>query len=379
MEKINKSRYNTENTSILIISKSSGKTLLDYIGIYTVITLNDKFNILFQILYTLKCFEKIGLSHNDLHFGNIFIDELETPEERIYYISNDECVKIKIKYDVKIFDFDRGSIYHPAVERNFTLDNGDFCSTFGKCNKFQQNKDLSSFIYRLQLYENDVDIRNYLTTITTKQFRKSVSKKDYLSGPEITKGLKSISECIKSLIDEIKFNKIIGTEKSIGKNTGKIFTLPLPLKLTNWNPTSNRTHKSWNIPFSKKSVSNFLTDKYMCSVPMTIISNNIYENEFGKRVLNNHVKTLFSEYIKRKNIDQTYHSLFMTMFYVLCLPFVYKFDSSELKYFLYANIICMNDDENKDELDKKLELYVKTIDDIWNVFNGTLPINVLKM
>ena len=51
--------------------------------------------ILFQILYTISCFNDISLRHNDLHFNNIFVDTLDSQLINVYWISEMEyfCVE----------------------------------------------------------------------------------------------------------------------------------------------------------------------------------------------------------------------------------------------------------------------------------------------
>lgn len=80
-------------------------------------------NIIFQIVYTLLCFERIDIKHNDLHTGNVFIlkrrlnllDKPSMPEQfkrRYTYVLSDGTKKSvlleNIGLDVRIFDFDRG-------------------------------------------------------------------------------------------------------------------------------------------------------------------------------------------------------------------------------------------------------------------------------
>ena len=80
------------------------------------------FNLLFQIFYTLLCFEEIDIKHNDLHFSNIFVikakknildDPRSLPKKYRKYAfkKNSKDVKIiKLPYiglDVRIYDFDR--------------------------------------------------------------------------------------------------------------------------------------------------------------------------------------------------------------------------------------------------------------------------------
>lgn len=81
--------------------------------------------ILFQIMYTLKCFEIIGLKHNDLHFKNIILEEcIDTNPNcsRYYnsynsYIVNDKIYNIPIiKYTAKIFDFNLAEKFNVVNE-----------------------------------------------------------------------------------------------------------------------------------------------------------------------------------------------------------------------------------------------------------------------
>ncbi len=69
----------------------------------------------FQILYTLECFRRIGMSHNDLHHDNIFVITLNpqsgnTYKRFIYKSINNEkrtfYVRVKGKHP-RIFDYDR--------------------------------------------------------------------------------------------------------------------------------------------------------------------------------------------------------------------------------------------------------------------------------
>jgi hypothetical protein len=78
-------------------------------------------HITFQVLYTIACFERVGLKHNDLHLNNIFIQNYEEPIQFNYQIG-DQIVSFKTTKLVKIIDFDRSSIYHKDVERNGYLD-----------------------------------------------------------------------------------------------------------------------------------------------------------------------------------------------------------------------------------------------------------------
>ncbi len=74
-------------------------------------------SVLFQILYTLECFNRIGFRHNDLHLGNIFIEDIpDAPEFTLYSITERTikgrtCMKVHTRgHEVRIYDFDRSTL-----------------------------------------------------------------------------------------------------------------------------------------------------------------------------------------------------------------------------------------------------------------------------
>ena len=102
--------------SILKTNNVSQKsyTLFDFLN-HNQIFSKDLFIILFQIMYTLKCFQLIGLKHNDLHLRNIIIEEENNPITESYnkYIVGYKTYIIpKTRYTVKIFDFDLSAIFN---------------------------------------------------------------------------------------------------------------------------------------------------------------------------------------------------------------------------------------------------------------------------
>lgn len=69
--------------------------------------IKDLNQIMFQIFYTLKIFEKNKIVHNDLHLGNIMIETLDKPFKFFYVCDVGKTACIESKYFVRIFDFDR--------------------------------------------------------------------------------------------------------------------------------------------------------------------------------------------------------------------------------------------------------------------------------
>ena len=72
-------------------------------------------SVLFQIFWTLHCFYKIGLRHNDLHLGNIWVVEQKTLKYNKFVLNDWKSGKniefiVPIKQKILIYDFDRSSI-----------------------------------------------------------------------------------------------------------------------------------------------------------------------------------------------------------------------------------------------------------------------------
>jgi hypothetical protein len=90
----------------MIITHPGGQALEEVLHILT----NEQLRqVMFQLLYNLYVFDKLGVSHGDLHIGNIFIIAKSAPVELNYII---EGTRYKIVTDrlVKIYDFDQSMI-----------------------------------------------------------------------------------------------------------------------------------------------------------------------------------------------------------------------------------------------------------------------------
>lgn len=109
--------------------------------------------VLFQIYYTLYVFEKLRISHGDIHTNNIFINTID-PIEYTFIIEG-KIFTFEINKLVKIYDFD-----HSMIEKESVLDVGINkmisiqktinpiredsawgCRQFGECNIFNRNLD----------------------------------------------------------------------------------------------------------------------------------------------------------------------------------------------------------------------------------------------
>jgi hypothetical protein len=66
---------------------------------------------LYQIMHLLTWFEYIQMSHHDLHAGNIRVEYHAAPIDLYYQHREGECVRVRTKYVIKMYDFDRSTIY----------------------------------------------------------------------------------------------------------------------------------------------------------------------------------------------------------------------------------------------------------------------------
>jgi hypothetical protein len=93
-----------KNTGVLI-TNPGGEVLRE--AIMEVGTLERK-QIMFQLLYNLYVFEKLQISHGDLHSGNVFVVDVE-PTNMCFRVEGVEYCFSTTKL-VKIYDFDFGNI-----------------------------------------------------------------------------------------------------------------------------------------------------------------------------------------------------------------------------------------------------------------------------
>jgi hypothetical protein len=175
-EKLDRSKYDLDFTKaqLLILERGKGENLHEWMRHNK---LDDNFlSIMFQIMWTLEVFNRIGIRHNDIHFGNVWIDKLDKPRYFIYFLDDETYFAVPVYHVVKIFDFDRAGIWSEKFKdfdtdeinadyllkqlktdgtgkleaRYFTLGkklhNGDLhlrglCKDFGECNDRNTKRD----------------------------------------------------------------------------------------------------------------------------------------------------------------------------------------------------------------------------------------------
>ena len=154
-EESTKQHFDISSQHVLILEKVSSTPLSSVIRTLSEYDLNT---VVFQVLWTLRCFNSLRIKHNDLHLGNIFVEKMEKPFVFQFKYSfkhnSDETIlfSMKTNYVVRIFDFDRASVYgNFDVPRNIFLDN-EMCNKVGTCNVDNPYMDVFGFLIYLYKY-----------------------------------------------------------------------------------------------------------------------------------------------------------------------------------------------------------------------------------
>lgn len=96
-------------------------------------------DVLLQCAAVLDAFQTVGLMHNDLHCGNVLVEELAEPEEWTW-----NKYEFKSKWKVKIYDFDHASKTPTANDRSVvenTFLTQRRCKELCECNVFTRSFD----------------------------------------------------------------------------------------------------------------------------------------------------------------------------------------------------------------------------------------------
>lgn len=147
---------------------------------------NDLVSVIFQVLYTLECFNRVKLRHNDLQQTNIFVQETSKKSVNMYleYIVEGISYYIPSKLLALIYDFDRAStntIKNEYVHKNY-------CKNFGQCNTDNPKFDTFKFLGGLKIY---IVFRQEFSVLIEDFLFRVVSKELYNLQQKITSGKKN--------------------------------------------------------------------------------------------------------------------------------------------------------------------------------------------
>jgi hypothetical protein len=357
--------YHIDEANISILERTTGSTMFDEIQ---TASNNEQLILIFQILYTLICFNNITLRHNDLHLSNIFVEKI--PSTTYYYTINGNTIGIKTSLLSKIYDFDRSAIYSPAISRNFEVD-VDYCYEFNQCQSINEKIDLQAFIGGLWLVKLFLSptIVKWLESIVSVQYGEKLSKRLYkqISETDIItdSDLKPINICIKSLLQVMKLSNLYVDvhESEIKELKTVIYTLPPKYQFSKHFPISIAT----NIftPIETKDYK----DKDIDDIINRVLerTNNsdlfgVYYNEFKKLDydIKKKSKELFHHFYKLKKMKDILR--YMETCVLMSLPFWWKINNKMIKNAIGISIFG--------------KYYPIFEANIWNLFNGKLPIEM---
>ena len=155
-ESMGSTKYDFDHAHFLVTRAAEGEQLSNYLSDNWEY-LSDReqeqlvLDVLFQIAYLMLVFKDLGLMHNDLHLGNVFIKSLGAePRYLTFGLQQSLAVGRNIRFFVSVFDFDYGAkadtSYCPKIMENTKL-NQDQCPKTGRCSNFRENADWYKFLF----------------------------------------------------------------------------------------------------------------------------------------------------------------------------------------------------------------------------------------
>jgi len=356
--------YDINKTNVVVLEKTNGDSFLKNMEL---LSPNDQLIVIFQVLYTIMCFNNITLRHNDLHNSNIFLEKI-TPTTYHYDI-NGLIISMKPNWIVKIYDFDRSAVYHPSVSRNFYIDT-TYCYEYRQCQSLNEKIDLQSFISGLFAIKSILSpvIKTWITEITSPKFREKLSKRRFIQISETDfiddADILPISSCMKKLLTSMKSLYI---ENKDEKKEEKIYKLPQVYKIGKHFPISTNTYvykhiDEFSFEHSKMIViiNNILNNIYLLLDKVELFV--VYYNEFLKLNydIKKKAKELFDHLYKLKQMKKI--RIYLETCILLSLPFWYKITNNKIKLNL-SNMLFSS-------------YYPEAEYNIWNLFNNKLPIEM---
>jgi hypothetical protein len=127
-------------------------------------TKEDDLMILIQLIWALHVLWKNGVRHNDLHFNNILVENVNVEAGTHYLnVGSGTYIKVRCQYRVRIFDYDRSTQQSfLSLHENTHLRVTNLCSAKNICHSFATKRD--------QNYDWMTIMRWYKETLSTPRF-----------------------------------------------------------------------------------------------------------------------------------------------------------------------------------------------------------------
>jgi len=368
MEEIDSGLYDKTRANLLFCEMSHGQTWRKWMNGYR--TEKEILAVIFQILYTLLCFANIGLQHNDLHGGNILIEDMKRPITLYFKRGDTSYVELVTRYVPKIYDFDRGSIFHLAVPLNLGLDRY-YCQSYGTCTWYNQKFDTFQFVaemYQYLLPKVHLNIKNnlkakwilkildwtwYDNILETRERSHHLEYKEFPTDTQF----KAPKDCLKEFL-EAKWDDPPFTVKNTGIESipsSLLFSPPevKSFSVVPWVPVSTETHPALDLTT--------LTEEY--------------EEE------DNDLMDVWHEYCRHLGYNYEEREIILMTAIVMRKPM----NALKKQWYLaaceYLVLPMFHQISRRDRfaVSQSSDIMKSVIDDIWNMFGNTLPITAAKL
>ena len=381
--KDNNEDYDYSKINLLITKKSQGTSLEKFI-VYKRYSIETLIYIIFQILYTLITFNTVPLKHNDLHFGNIFIEELDEAKTLSFKLSENSIITIKTKYIPLIYDYDIAVSYNRLVDRNISVDLR--CMDIGQCGIVDKYLDVHGFFSVFYYIINYYKLNNKIINPIKKWIEKSVDDEFILNNsintdyPQrsyelltLTEGVtKSPSKYIDNLLSY--FNGLFKITSDFINTSQFNYTIPSAYNIiTDYPKSKTNLHKPLKIKQKPYSIKDIDKEYILNQVPYlakdetirNILFSWLKELDELKRTDEyiKNVNDLYKFYLVKKKIEDTNYDILKACF-ILCFP-MYHSINSDRQLFLVNQM-----------QEKNVQKY---IDDIWNIYSNKLPVKMIEL
>lgn len=149
-----------EQARVLVLERGVGMTMRDWIDLDRASAAQWR-ALLWQVLYTLEVFNRLGLRHNDLHLRNVWVEtDLAADAAATVYLT-DEFLADGTYYVVppsgvmaKLFDFDNAFLAGASLQQPGMDPGGAWCDDAGICNV--ANAKYAAAVFLLHLFESRI-------------------------------------------------------------------------------------------------------------------------------------------------------------------------------------------------------------------------------
>lgn len=113
---------------------------------------------------------RIGISHNDIHFGNVIVTPRTGKLFSSFTADNGQVYDISpygTMYNCKIYDFDRAS---SIIGKNMALEDTGACRSVGQCNRMDSQKDVFNVLMLIHLGRSDEVMDSFKNILWSEMF-----------------------------------------------------------------------------------------------------------------------------------------------------------------------------------------------------------------